>query len=289
MSEDSLALEVRHVDFRPVMNILVTFDEHYIEPFKVLARSVTLNDPEYRIRFILIHSDLDSLHINELHSFCDALGADFAAVRVSGDRLSGAPYSKRYPVTVYYRLFAAHILPSTIERVIYLDCDMLVINSLKELWEIDLQGNAFAAASHSGDTKAIDRANQLRLGTTHEYFNTGVIVIDVARARQVMTIERFVACVESLGKLIVLPDQDIFNVVCGESCLLVDDEIWNYDVRCFVQYRAASSGEHDVGWHMDNVSILHFCGTRKPWKKAYAGRFGMLYKHYAQLASRVSA
>lgn len=282
-----MSMEIQRLDATPVMNILVTIDEGYIEPFKVLAMSVVLNNPEYRVCFLLMHSRIDSLRISDLHAYCLSLGAQFAALRVDEERLAGIPTTKRYPVAVYYRLLAAHALPPAMKRIIYLDCDMLVINSLRELWEMDLQGKAFAAASHSGDTKTIDRANQLRLGTSHEYFNTGVLLIDIERAREAITPAKLIECATNLGKLLVLPDQDVFNVVCGHSCLAIDDELWNYDVRNFLQYRAASRGEHDLDWHLRNVRILHFCGTRKPWKKSYSGRFGVLYKHYARLASRV--
>lgn len=124
------------------------------------------------------------------------------------------------------------------------------------------------------------------LDVLRAFCNTGLIVMDAAGAREVMTAERLADCAEDLGRLMVLPDQDVFNVVCGESCLLVDDEIWNYDVRNYAQYKLESRGGHDAGWVMANTAVLHFCGPRKPWRPSYRGRFGMLYRHYMQLAAR---
>ena len=269
------------------VNILITIDEGYIEPFKTLAKSVMVNNRGEYVRFLLVHSSIDGGRLSALHAFCTELGADFAAIRVSEDDFGDAPTTKRYPLEVYYRLLAPHVLPSSIERVIYLDCDMLVVNSLKPLWELDLQGNAFAAASHSDEVSAVDAMNQLRLDTDHAYFNTGLIVMDTARARGVMTPEKLYECIDELGKLIVLPDQDVFNAVCGECTLPLDDEVWNYDVRKFPQYLAASLAEHhDAAWVMEHTAVLHFCGRLKPWRKSYAGRFGMLYRHYMNLARR---
>lgn len=266
------------------VNILVAINERYVNQFKVLAKSAVTNNPDAELRFFLIHSSLTFAIIDELNEFCLSLGAHLAPIKVNEGPLSNVPTTSRYPAEVYYRLLASYVLPSSVKRILYLDCDMLVTGSLKPLYDIDLEGMAFAAASHSGEVSPVDLVNQMRLGTDHKYFNTGIILMDTARARSVMTPDRLMQCVDELGRLIILPDQDVFNVVCGESCLAIDDEIWNYDTRAFAQYRAASLGEHDVTWVMANTAVLHFCGPRKPWKKSYAGRFGVLYKHYMKLA-----
>lgn len=269
-----------------LMNILVTIDEGYVRPFTVLAKSAVVNNPDYEITFILVHSSIRASVVRELQAYCKKIGSTLLPAAIDEERLLEAPATKRYPREVYYRLLAPHVLPESIERVIYLDCDMLVIGSLAPLWEIDLHGMAYAAASHSGENGLVNRMNQLRLNTTHEYFNTGVLLMDLNRARELITAEGLIECTEALGRRIVLPDQDVFNVICGECCIPIDEELWNYDAYNYVRYLTASHGEHDVDWVMENASILHFCWPHKPWKVPYAGRFGSLYKHYLQLAER---
>ena len=271
---------------RETMHILVTIDEGYIPPFKVLAKSVAMSNRDHSINFILVHSSIRSELVSELQTYCAVIGAFLTEVKLDPSQFGDAPTTRRYPLEVYFRLLAPHILPPSIDRVIYLDCDILVINSLVPLWEMDLYGMAFAAASHSGEKSPIDWVNQMRLGTDHEFFNTGVLVMDVARAREVMTLEKLVDSANGIGRRIILPDQDVFNIVCGECCLRIDDEIWNYDAYVYPWNLAKSRGRHDVDWVMENVSVLHFCWPHKPWKVPYAGRFGALYKHYMQLAER---
>lgn len=275
---NGLALRTSTID------ILVAINDSYVNQFKVLVKSAVINNPDAHLRFFLIHSTLTFAIIDELNEYCASIGAQLAPIKVNEGPLADAPTTGRYPSEVYYRLLAPYVLPSSVARVLYLDCDMLVIGSLAPLWNIDLEGMAFAAASHSGEVSPVDLVNQMRLGTDHKYFNTGLILMDTERARKIMTPDKLIQCVDDLGRLIILPDQDVFNVVCGESCLAIDDEIWNYDTRAFAQYRAASLGEHDASWVMANTAILHFCGPRKPWKKSYSGRFGMLYRHYMKLA-----
>ena len=84
---------------------------------------------------------------------------------------------------MYYRLLAPCLLPEGLERVIYLDPDILVINPLRPLWEMDLKGSIFAAASHVGVIDIMNGIKRIRLDTGHDYYNTGVMLIDLNKAR----------------------------------------------------------------------------------------------------------
>lgn len=66
----------------------------------------------------------------------------------------------------------------------------------------------------------------------------------------------------------------------------IDDVVWNYDARRFSAYNLASGGKCSMDWVMENVVILHFCGTQKPWKSSHSSRFSALYKHYMSLTKR---
>ena len=197
-----------------------------------------------------------------------------------------APTSKRYPKEMYYRLLSPIILPQEVERVLYLDPDMLIINPLRPLWELNLHGKTFAAASHTGLTEMANGINQMRLDTKHEYFNSGVMSINLNAARNLVTAEDVFRCVSEYEKKLILPDQDVFNILYGNHTMPVEDVRWNYDVRNYSKYLIRSNGKHDLSWVMQNTAILHFCGKNKPWHEEYKNPFGMLYFHYRNLTVR---
>ena len=80
---------------------------------------------------------------------------------------------------MYYRLLCGDILPKTIKHVLYLDPDILILNSLEELWWINLQGSLLAASTYKGVTKISSGINNIRLNTVHDYYNYGVMLIDI--------------------------------------------------------------------------------------------------------------
>lgn len=269
------------------MNLLITIDANYINPCKVMLHSFFASNPNVKDATIfLLHSNLPAEKLEQLQRFCNSCQANFIPIAVDPALFENAPTSKRYPKEMYYRMLSPLILPQHIDRVLYIDPDTLIINPLQALWEMDLQGKAFAAASHTGLTEITYGINYARLDIDHQYFNTGVMLIDLHEARKIVKAEEIFGCINKYEKLLLLPDQDVFNILYGRQTFALDDEIWNYDARNYSKYVIRSKGKHDLSWVIHNTAILHFCGKHKPWKKYYRKPFGILYKHYMNLAEQ---
>lgn len=268
------------------ISLLASLDENYLPQLKVLLTSVAASNPGRVEGLYLLHSGIAEEKLKPVERQCRAVGYDFCPIRVDPALFREALVTKRYPQEMYYRLLAPHLLPDTLSRVLYLDPDILVINPLRPLWEVDLKGNLFAAASHTGLTEFTNDVNRLRLGTDSDYFNSGVLLMDLKKCREEIDPEKVFAFSAAHKTTLLLPDQDILNAMFGNRILQVDDALWNYDARNFKNYLLRSSGKADMDWVVSHTVILHFCGRAKPWKPGYPYRFGLLYKHYEQLAQR---
>ncbi len=95
-------------------------------------------------------------------------------------------------------------------------------------------------------TELANNINQLRLGTDHNYFNSGVLLIDLKRGRNEIHSEEMFRYVREHAKELLLPDQDILNAVYGRRILEVDDSVWNYDARNYNNYLLRSAGVCDM-------------------------------------------
>lgn len=268
------------------IDLLVTIDKNYIEPFRTMLKSVVINNPGEKIHVWLLHSSILQEDLQRLEEYCGWQGVSLTTVMVGRQMFEGAPVSKRYPQEMYYRLLAPHLLPDSLEKILYLDPDILVINPLRPLWETELKDKVFAAASHAGVTDIMNEINRVRLGTEHDYYNSGVMLMDLVKARETVRAEEIFRCVREHEAELLLPDQDIFNYLYGCQTVQVEDAVWNYDARDYSGYLLKSNGMWDMDWIMKNTAILHFCGKRKPWKPSGSKRFAALYKHYMQLAAR---
>lgn len=269
------------------MELLVTVDKNYIPPLQVMLTSLYMNNPGEDVELYLLHSRLQEKELEPLEKQCGRLGYKFFPVKIEDSWFSQAPVTKQYPREMYYRLLAPCFLPQKLHRILYLAPDILVINSLKPLWETDMKGRLFAAAAHTGKTNLANNINQVRLGTTHKYFNSGVLLINLDQGRKEILPEEIFRYAGEHAKELLLPDQDILNAVFGSRTLELDDYLWNYDARNYSTYLLRSGGVCDMDWVMGNTGILHFCGKTKPWQAGYIHRFGILYKHYMQINRRL--
>lgn len=268
------------------ISLLTTLDQNYLPQLQVLLTSLHVNNSTEKIVLYLLHSGIPEAALGKLNQQCQAFDYSFFPIYVEDELFQNAPVTKQYPKEMYYRLLAPRLLPDDVKRVLYVDPDILIINPIRPLWEMDLDGNLFAAAAHTGKTELANSVNQIRLGTKRDYYNSGVLLIDLEACRQEIAPQTLFDYVELHRKELVLPDQDVLNGLYSQRILSLEDVLWNYDARNYSNYLLRSGGVYDLRWVMEHTAILHFCGKEKPWKPKYFRRFGVLYQHYVQLTRR---
>lgn len=264
------------------MNILVTLDSNYMKPLVVMLYSLFANNPGEQFTIYVMHSSLTSEELTLLDEYAAGLGHNLEEIKVDDDAFSEAPTLLHYTKAMYYRLLAHTVLPQDLDRILYLDPDILVINSVKELYGLDMNGHLYAAASHSIASRHL---NQLRLVPYEivQYYNSGVLLMNLPLVRERVDENEIYDFVEKFRTRLVMPDQDVLNALYGKEILPLDEKFYNYDARYYRYYNFITGGLWDMDYVIRNTVILHFCGKKKPWRKDYSGRFHALYKHYEWL------
>jgi lipopolysaccharide biosynthesis glycosyltransferase len=156
----------------------------------------------------------------------------------------------------YARFLIPSIFPDTVSKILYLDADLVVLDNLRALWEIDLDGFVVGAV--------LDRWDQnIKLGDldlsdvprVQDYFNAGVLVINLDRWRELRISEK---AIDYLTRYPLSPfsDQDALNVACDGRWKKLNTR-WNFQDHC----------EHNI-LNMQPKQcpgIVHFVGKAKPW------------------------
>lgn len=267
------------------MNILVTLDSNYLEPLRVMLYSLFVNNPGETFTVYVMHSRLRPEEVEDICRYAAEFGSTVEEIKLDDNCFRDAPVLLHWTKEMYYRLLAYTVLPEELDRILYLDPDILVINPITELYNLDLDGYLFAAAYHSIASRTL---NQLRLSPYEisHYYNSGVLLMNLQLQRKKVEEQAIYDFVEEFRTRLVLPDQDILNALFGREIKTLDEKIYNYDARYYRYYNLISGGVWDMDHVMRHTVILHFCGKKKPWKKDYNGRFQALYKHYAWLAEK---
>lgn len=266
------------------MNILVTIDKNYMNPLVTMLYSLFFNNKGRNFDIYIMHSDLEDEDIENLNKFCKNYNSRAISVKIGENAFSEAPTLLHYTKEMYFRLLAYKVLPENLDRILYLDPDILVINDVERLYNMDFEGSSYIAAYH--DKFSIDNINKLRFlqYEIEYYFNSGVLLMNLEKLRKIDKEKEIYDFIEKYGKMLVMPDQDVLNALYARDILPVDDKIYNYDARFYAYYKYKSSKEFDMDHVMENTVVLHFCGGKKPWHDDYIGKFHSLYGHYKKLS-----
>lgn len=276
------------------MNVLVSCDENYINPLKTMLYSLFKSN-DIQIEIYLIHKDIRDEKIKEIEKFVEkaSLGKGKLNTIKVEDLFSKAKTTFYYTEEMYYRLLAYKYLPKSLDRILYLDPDVLVLNSCEELYNMDLSDNYFAAATHTIPT--VQSANVARLSLTsghkdiENYFNSGILMINLELARNSEKYEKevlnYVENSKSLG--LIMPDQDLLNVVFRNKIIKIDEIKYNYDARRYLAYKLKDK-KYNLSYIISNTCFLHFCGKRKPWlDENNLGVFTSLYLYFWKNAMNI--
>ena len=262
------------------MNILITIDNGYLDVRCVMLKSLLLCHPDTEFTVYVLNSSLDDEDFAAIRQSLPSKRMTIVDVKAGKDLLADEPVTERYPKEMYYRIFAAAFLPDNVDRVLYLDPDLVVIKPLYNLYSIDLDGFYFAAASHVG--KFLTNLNALRLQAEENtpYINSGVMMINLSLLRKEQDFRQVFDYISKNHRALILPDQDVISAVYGNKILLINPYIYNMNDRLLILPGGIAAGI-TPSWVEENSAIIHYFGRNKPWKKSYKGVLGSYYRKVA--------
>ncbi len=263
------------------MNILVTLDENYIPQLIIMMKSILNSTPNTNFKIYIAHKSLTNDNFKQLNEGVDNPRCEFVSIVIEDAFLKDAPVTDRYPKEMYYRIFASKYLPSNLDRILYLDPDIVVINSLEKLYNMDFEGNYFIAASHVN--KSLHRINEYRLDMDKDsaYINSGVMLMNLALLRKEQDLNEVFNYIERYKNRLLLPDQDVLSGLYGSKTKTVDSLVYNLSDRYLALYNLDPENwrqKIDLNWVRENTVIIHYCGRNKPWKDNYLGILDVFYK-----------
>lgn len=253
------------------IHIVACLDKNFTIPSFVMIYSTCVNNPEVDIDFhIITDESVTETNKKDLQETISVFkGKSVFFYSLDYILTNSFPIIKKNHLSraAYYRLFISEILPTTIEKVLYIDGDCIVRHSLQQLWHIDITDYAIGAAFDSleGYSEYYDR---LGYPSNLGYFNSGVLLINLYYWRSHGVIKDCVQYIQKNAEKIIWADQDVMNVVLQKSKLsipikynlqtgiLKDPPCWDYQ-----KYKT------EVEEGIKNPVIVHFTGSNKPWNK----------------------
>lgn len=255
------------------MNIVLATDDNFVQHCGVALLSILKHNK--CVRIFLLTEGLKTDNENALRTIVESNGGVFNVCLVPSDIVQYFPMSKmassHIGIATYYRLFVTALLPINIEKVIYLDCDMVIRGSLEELWNTDLTSKAMAAVYQSfGWSDHNDCWDRLWVPREYGYFNAGMLVMNLVFFREYNFQTKAVKFINDNFNRIISHDQDVLNSLLYDKTIAVSCK-WNY-LSLLLSDKLKDNDFPDRCKYVSEKKrndffpiIVHFVSKPKPW------------------------
>lgn len=240
------------------VKVLFTCDGNYLKPMALCALTIRERLPRsLRLKAYLLYGGASRARVALYAALLRFRGIELVAMKPDFRRaVSRLPLTYHFTEQMYYRILAPLCLAD--EKVLYLDPDIIALDSIAGLWETDLGGRTCGAVAESMDP---EHKAAIGLGEAAPYFNSGVLLLDLKKLRARM--DELMGWIRENSARALWPDQDALNAVLADDWLALDGK-WN---RRSDRYGGAD-GE---------ASLMHFAGASKPWHKGSGDRNRRVY------------
>lgn len=260
---------------RNIIPIVFSVDDNYAPFLGVALSSIKENaSDENFYKIYVLNTEISEGNKAKLSSYnSDNFLVKFVDVAGRMDKINKDKIHLRdyYSKAIYYRIFIPSLFPDY-EKILYIDCDVVVLQDIANLYNTDVKGNIFVAMHEETMTEmdVFGRYSEEFLGVKREnYFNSGILLINCEEYDKANIEERFINFMHKY-KFEVAPDQDYLNVLCKDR----------------IKYL-------DVGWNKTpfpnrpfddkDLRLIHYKLNFKPWH--YSGvRYEEYFWKYAKLS-----
>lgn len=276
------------------MNIVCATDDNFVQHCSIMLVSLLVNNQDIEIYVLteglkpenqeIITEEVE--HYNGKVHFC--LVDSSIVEKFPMPKIGGLSHISR---ATYYRLLIADLLPKTVHKAIYLDCDIIINHNIEDLWNIDITGYAIAASRQIGYGYEAER---LGYPIEYGYFNAGMNVLNLDYFRTYNVSMQLIDYISKNYNLIKFHDQDALNGVLFDKTVYVMPQ-WNMTSAVYV-YQLKRRGDRKNGIlingyekekenaikYLHNPFILHYVSKPKPWQDNCIHPLYSMYYAYAK-------
>lgn len=210
-------------------NICLCADNNVVEYMSALIVSILRNssqDEEFIFHIITsCISEENKNYLNELKNIKNFQLKYYNPIhREKFEKWYSEKTPQKWPVEVFFKLDIPFILKD-LDKVLYLDCDMIAVNNFKELFDINIDNYTVAAAKD----KLISNSHlkKIKLNKSNGYFNSGLLLINIKNFNTLFPNDTFLEKIDKYLnniKIVEYPEQDIINIIFNNKIKPIDSK-----------------------------------------------------------------
>ena len=244
------------------MDIIIAINSNYLEMCKTMIFSLLRNNSKSNIVIHVLNKNLSAFQIKSLREFVESHGGKCVIYQINDSIFEHLTLGlNRFSIEMYYRILAFEIIPANINRAMWLDSDLLILDDISDFYFQNFEGKELIACQDAYcNSEFINNIKKkLDLDDEHVYFNSGVLIFNFELIRKTFNNKRLYEVLNLYQSNLTYPDQDLLN------------KIYTHKVKYCSWYKFNFQVNETYNSNLKNVKILHYAGARKPWlaSKAY--------------------
>ncbi len=275
------------------MNFAYITDNNYVVYCGISILSLLYNNKDIdSIIIYILSNDISDENKDKLTSLVEAYGREIVFIEIAKfyEKINFDYSTAGFNSIVLARLFMAEYIPQKVNKIVYLDCDVIVNGDVSELDEYNLEGKYRAAVPEL--YMPVDKKLSLGLGKDETYYNAGILVINLELWRTHSLHNKFMSFYKEKKGQLPYNDQDIINYCCKGYILPLAQKYnmnpnlpffprW-FMIRLQPGYKTTTVEEYrDM---IDNPCIVHYLGDERPWIRGNHNYYRSLYEKYKALS-----
>jgi len=284
------------------MNIVLASDDNYVPLLTIsIVSFLENNSNEFNeINVFILDDGISKQNIDKINNILNKYKCNVVFIKTKNiehlnSKIVSLEKDNIASFTTYSRLFIGSLIPDNIDRIIYLDCDILVVNSVKQLWDEDISDYYCAAVLDCCNTTV---QKMLGISEGDNYINAGILYVNLKKWREDNVEEKFIEFIMNNQNRYYQHDQGIINNIFKNNIKIISPKYNLQGYFQFMSYKVSKkfSGIDNEYYSKEiidearkNPVVLHFCGSNffRPWKNEN-NHYTNLYKKYAKLADSES-
>ena len=246
------------------IDICFSCDDKYVQHLAVTIASILYNAKGDEYHFHILDGGISRKNKKRIEDLRSIKGFDVEFMPVNYDEFKDCPitgYVDYISKPTYFRFKIPSMLKD-VDKVLYLDCDIVVLKDIAELFGTDMDGKCMGAIP---DTANHWHKARISLGDKNRlYCNAGILLINNKRCRELGVEDRLFSYARNPEQKITFQDQDVINIVLADEIKYLPIK-WNvmHDALCTSNPYPELPVEHDYA--VKNPHIVHFTNPQKPW------------------------
>ncbi len=248
------------------MNIATALNKKYIRYTVVMLLSICENNSEH-VDAYLFNSELEERNIADIRSALEKYDISIHPVMVDRNRFNDRlPRTSQWSIEMYYRLMMTELIPKEVDRLLYLDVDLIVDGALDSFYLSDFENREMIVLDDKGGNNVPSSYGEKHqemfkeaYQNGHRYFNSGVMLVNLEIMRKKYSFQTYLDAIEVWNYEMKAPDQDILNWVHWRNVKFDDYKKYDYFAR--VAHNDGVSYEEAKR----DITIIHYAGN-KPWE-----------------------